>query len=54
VLVVLAVIGVLLYLVSPVLDGYHFGYNSATDNSCLSRVFQWCQYDPSLGPPGLP
>lgn len=27
----------------PAAQGFHIGYNSATDGQCLSRLFDWCK-----------
>ena len=39
--IVLFVVG--FYFLQPIADGYHVGYNSATDHECISRVVQWCR-----------
>ena len=46
-----AAAGLLLYLLTPALAGYHLGFNAATDNTCASRVVQWCKFVPGNGPP---
>lgn len=40
------VIGALLlavWLLLPAVQGFHVGYNSATDHECVSRILQWCR-----------
>lgn len=44
---------VLVYLIAPAFSGYHIGFNSSTDNTCVSHVLQWCKYVAGNGsPPG--
>lgn len=42
--------------VSPTVQGYHIGYNFASDNVCMSRVVQWCRHDqnPPTSTPLIP
>ena len=42
---------VVLYLLLPAFNGFHLGFNSATDNTCMTRVVQWCKFVPGNGPP---
>lgn len=45
----------LVWVFSPAVDGFHIGYNLATDNTCESRLFDWCKAEaaPADSPPGV-
>jgi hypothetical protein len=41
--VVVLVAFLVLWLFIPAVEGFHVGYNAATDHECLTRVIQWCK-----------
>lgn len=42
-LAALMIVGFVLWLVIPALDGFHIGYNAMTDHECMNRILQWCK-----------